>query len=138
MGRVVSAELTQDMTKLRGIYVDCALRAGRFIPEQQIALLGDVAVFVRQRGRRAKLKKDMPPRRALSTDGQRLGAISGAVIDENTRDVAALVFSRGYIDDLLTGRQLIRQFMVNRESGDVVLTGMDAQYRTHPKGGEIL
>lgn len=122
IGRAASVELTDDLTRMRGLYVDCGMRGSRFIPVDMIELLGEVAILSRGSGRRASAKANVLPRRALSTDGQLLGAVSGAMIDETTRDVQALQLSRGYIDDLLVGRQWVRHFTVNPNSGDVVFS----------------
>jgi len=120
IGRAVSVELTNDLTRMRGLYVDCGLRGSRFIPEHMIGVLGEVAIIAEGLGQRANRKNPPLPRRALSTDGRLLGAVSGAMIDESTRNVEALLLSRGYIDDLLGGRQWVRRFTVNRDSGDVI------------------
>lgn len=139
IGRAAQVELTEDMTRMRGLYVDCGMRGSRFIPEEMIELVGDVAVILRGSGRRASAKTNALPRRALSTDGQLLGAVSGAMINETTRNVEALQLSRGYIDDLLAGRQWIRHYMVIRDSGDVIFPGAGPiRSGPHSKGGETL
>ncbi len=139
IGRATSVELTEDLTRMRGLTVDCGMRGSRFIPEHMIGILGEVSIIAKESGRRASTKEPLFPRRALSTDGQLLGAVSGAMIDETTRGVEALQLSRGYIDDLLVGRQWIRHFTVNQDSGDVVfLDGIQKATRSQPKGGETL
>ena len=137
IGRAACVELTEDLTRMRGLYVDCGLRGGRYIPEQSISVMGEVSILADERGKRASAKNSALLRRALSTDGQLLGAVSNAMIDEATRTVEALELSRGFIDDLFLGRRWIRQFTVNRDSGDVIFPG-SGQARPRPKGGGIL
>lgn len=136
IGRAACVELTDDLTRIRGLFVDCGMRGSRFIPEQMIDLLGEVAIITGGSGRRTSARNPTLQRRALSTDGRLLGAVSGAMIDENTRSVEALLLSRGYIDDLLVGRQWVRQYTVNRDSGDVIFPGEGTKPQS--KGGETL
>lgn len=137
IGRAAGVELTDDLTRMSGLYVDCGMRGSRFIPERMIGILGEVSIIAEGSGRRASAKSGALPRRALSTDGQLLGAVSGAMIDETTREVTALQLSRGYIDDVLVGRQWVRHFTVNRDSGDVIFPEDTPKgvRRAHPKGG---
>ena len=137
IGRAACVELTEDLTRMRGLYVDCGLRGGRYLPEQSISVMGEVSILADERGKRASARNSALLRRALSTDGQLLGAVSNAMIDEATRTVEALELSRGFIDDLFLGRRWIRQFTVNRDSGDVIFPTL-GQVRPRPKGGGIL
>ena len=51
----------------------------------------------------------------------RLGAITGALIDQRSGRVAALELSRGFWEDLTQGRQWVFHYAVNRDSEDVLL-----------------
>ena len=80
-----------------------------------------------ERGKRAQLPESFWPRRAISTDGARLGAITDALIDEDTLEIHMLELSRGLFDDFSSGRVRIGRFSV-RAGGEVVIDT--------PEGGE--
>lgn len=121
IGRVFQAELTEDYSRLKGIWVDAGLSGTRFISSDSIALLGQVAVVADDRGERKRCRTAGIFRRAVSTDGKRTGAVTGVEIDEISFRTEALELSRGVWDDLSAGRQLIRQFTLNPKTGDVII-----------------
>jgi len=114
IGRLVQAELSSDMSELSGIWVDCGLRGTRRIPAENLEMIGRKAVSVDSRGERRRCKTGFAIRRAVSTDGRRIGAITGAEIDELTFRVQALELSMGLWDDLCSGRR-----RVDRSAADV-------------------
>ena len=118
VGRVIQAELSEDLTRLDGLWMDAGLRGTRFIPSEQLEMLGRVAVMADDMGRRGRMRAEPLFRRAIGTDGRRLGAVTGA---ELTFSVRALELSRGLWEDLARGRDRIRTFTLNRENGDVVV-----------------
>ena len=97
VGRVIQAELSEDLTRLDGLWMDAGLRGTRFIPSEQLEMLGRVAVMADDMGRRGRMRAEPLFRRAIGTDGRRLGAVTGAERDR------------------------IRTFTLNRENGDVVV-----------------
>ena len=121
IGRAASVELSGDLTQMRGVVVDCGLRGSRFIAAGTGLILGDVSIIARQIDRRAPVQMPLR-RRALSTDGALRGAIIGALIDDESGKVGALLLSLGYVDDLLGGRRWIRQYTVSKENGDVIFS----------------
>lgn len=121
LGRTLDIGVTQDLKNMTGVYVDCGIRGNRFVPSDQIRLVGDVAIFVDSKGRRSRCNGMGQPRRALSTDGRRLGAVCGVLIDEEMQTIEALELSRGYIDDLIGGRQYVRHYTVSQGGDDVVI-----------------
>lgn len=121
VGRVIQAELSEDLTRLDGLWMDAGLRGTRFIPSEQLEMLGRVAVMADDMGRRGRMRAEPLFRRAIGTDGRRLGAVTGAEVDELTFSVRALELSRGLWEDLARGRDRIRTFTLNRENGDVVV-----------------
>ncbi len=125
-GRVVQARLSDDLTRLEGVWVDSGLLGTRFIPAEHICRLGEVAVLADSRGRRRRC--DQPPllRRALTTDGVRVGAISGAEVNETTFRVEALELTKGCLDDLLRGRTRVWSFTAGAD-GAVIISAADAQ-----------
>lgn len=128
LGRVFSARLTPDLKSLAGLYVDCGLRGRRYIPVERVRVLGEVAILVDGGPVSSRPAESVLPRRALSPEGARLGAITGAWVDEDTREVNCLELSRGYVEDLLSGRTRVRFYHVQKDGGEVVVCsegGMD-------------
>ena len=121
IGRLIQAELSEDLTRLSGIWVGSGLKATRFVPAEELQIIGQVAVFCDGRGERGHMRAEPLFRRATATDGARLGAITGAEIDEVSFAVTSLELSRGFWDDLTDGRRAIRSFTVDRETGEVIV-----------------
>lgn len=113
--------LTDDQLRsVSGLFLHCGMTGSRFIECAQLDLIGETAVLANASGKRMPLNRQPLLRRAISADGQRIGAITDAVIDERTFAIRALELSRGYLDDLTGGRECIRQFTVQK-NGDVVV-----------------
>ena len=121
IGFLLRGELTEDLRQLSGVWVGAGLRGTRFIPAENLEILGRVAVLAEEPGRRGKPLARPLLMRAVSTDGRRLGAVTGARIDEVSFAVTALELSAGLWDDLLYGRRLVTRYTVNRDSGEVVI-----------------
>ena len=119
VGRVAQAALSDDLKRMDGLWVDAGLGGARFVPAEEIEVLGDVSVTVDAPGKREKLKKRPLFRRAVTTDGARLGAVVGAKVDTATFLVTSLIVSTGYWDDLIRGRLDVRRFAATQD-GEVV------------------
>ena len=119
VGRVAQAALSDDLRRMDGLWVDAGLGGARFVPAEEIEVLGDVSVTVDAPGKREALKKTPLFRRVVTTDGARLGAVVGAKVDCATFQVTSLTVSTGYWDDLLHGRLDVRHFAAT-EDGEVV------------------
>ena len=72
-------------------------------------------------GRRRPIRSGPLLKRAVSTDGRRLGAVTGAEIDELSFGVIALELSAGLWDDLARHRQRVTRYSVNPDNGEVVI-----------------
>lgn len=120
LGRVAYVLPDESLHQVLGLYMHCGLTGSRFIERAQLDLLGDVAVLAHDAGRRMQLNQRPLLRRALSPDGQRIGAITDTLIDENTLRIEALELSHGYLDDLALGRTHIRQYSICK-NGDVIV-----------------
>lgn len=120
IGHVAAVLLDGQLRAIQALYFDGPLSGTRRVEGAQVKLLGRVSVMVEDKGRRARLREE-PIRRALSTSGVRLGAITGALIDQRSGRVAALELSRGFWEDLTQGRQWVFHYAVNRDSEDVLL-----------------
>ncbi len=127
LGRVVQAQVSGELTRMTGLFVDAGLKGTRFIPAEDVNVLGDVAVLVRSAGRRGVRAQCGYPRRALAPDGKRLGAICGAGVNEESLNVEALELSVGWLEDMLTGRRRVSRFTVNQPGGEVVVIEMDGE-----------
>ena len=121
IGRLLQAELTADLRQLSGIWVGAGLMGTRFIPAERLEMLGEVAVMVDDRGRRRPMRSRPLLKRAVSTDGRRMGAITGAEIDELSFAVCALELSEGLWDDLAHHRLRVTRYTVNPDNGEVVI-----------------
>ena len=121
IGRVLRADLGRDLRTLDGIWVGAGLRGTRFIPVEKLQLLGRAAILADDWGQRGRPGTAPPLRRAVSTDGRRLGAITGAEIDELTLSVAALELSRGLWDDLAHARARVLRYTVRPDTTDVIV-----------------
>lgn len=130
IGRVAQAALSDDLTRMDGLWVDAGLGGARFVPAEAIEVLGEVSVTVDMPGKRQKMQKTPLFRRAVGTDGTRLGAVVGANVDCVTFQVTSLTVSTGYWDDLLYGRLNIRRFAATGD-GEVV-----ADTRTREEDGD--
>lgn len=120
IGRVVQAQLTDDLTRLDAIWVG-GLLGMRRIPAESLQMIGKVAVMADDAGTRSRGQAKPLMLRALSTDGRRIGAITGAVIDEVSLAVTSLELSEGLWEDLLRGRSSVTRYTVNRDIGMVVV-----------------
>ena len=52
LGRVVQAQVSEELTRMTGLFVDAGIKGTRFIPASDVSVLGDVAVLERSEGRR--------------------------------------------------------------------------------------
>lgn len=121
IGRVIQAQLSDDLRALEGVWVDCALRGTRYIAAEHIGTIGEVALMADHRGTRRRMTAKSLVFRAVGTDGQRLGAIVGAEIDEVSLMVCALELSKGFWDDLYNGRSVVTCFRVNEAECETVI-----------------
>ena len=127
IGRVIQAQLSGDLRALDGIWVDCALRGTRYIAAEHIGTIGEVAVITDHPGKRMKMNTHTLVCRAIGTDGQRLGAITGAEIDELSLMVCKLELSRGFWDDIYNGRSTVSRYSVSAGTQEAVVVDSNEQ-----------
>ena len=120
-GYVVRGVVTRDGKTRRGLVVRSGLSALKWVPRDQIQLMGKVSVI--GTGKTKKLPRDADYRlfRVSTMDGVRLGTVSDCVIHDETLQVLALEVSLGPVDDLVRGRYLCTCFHVR--PGTVSMTG---------------
>lgn len=121
IGRLIQAELSQDLRRLRCIWIDAGIKGMRCIPSENLEMIGSKAVTADSAGIRSRCRAALPLLRAVSTDGRRLGAVTGAEIDELTFAVQALEISGGLWDDLYRGRRRIAASCIHLQGNDVIL-----------------
>lgn len=121
IGRVVRAELDDDLLALRGLWINAGLRGTRFLPAEHIQLVGQAAVLADDWGVRGRMGAAPLFRRAVSTDGRRLGAITGAEFDPLTLGVTSLELSGGLWDDFMRPRQRVLRFTVDPRTREVII-----------------
>lgn len=121
IGRMIQVDITDDLKQMNGIWVDAGLRGTRYIPSESLEMLGRVAIMADDCGKRKRLTSSPIFHRAVSTDGRRLGAITGAEINELSFAVESLELSGGIWDDLFSRRERILHYTVNRETGEVIV-----------------
>lgn len=138
IGRALDIGVTDDLRRMTGVYVDCGLKGNRFVPSDDVNVLGDVAIVVDSEGKRSRVDGSNRIIRAVSTDGRRVGAILGLLIDEEEKCVEALELSRGYLDDLIGGRHYVRQYTVGADGDEVIIQSMNDRLKAHPEGGSSL
>lgn len=121
VGRMIQADLAKDLKQMNGIWIDGGLRGTRYISAENLEMLGDIAIMADTQGSRGKLSPSPVFFRAISTDGRRLGAITGAEINELSFIVESLELSNGVWDDLFNRRVRVTHYTVNIKTGDVII-----------------
>lgn len=117
-GSVMRGVLAEDGRSLRGIVTRGGLTGAKWLPREQITLVGRLSVI--GTGRLRRLPKEAGYRlfRVSDPEGGRLGVVTDALFNEETLRVAALEISAGPVDDLTDGRWYATAFYV-RPHGDV-------------------
>ena len=112
VGYVMRGVVTRDGRNLRGLVVRLGMQGARWLPREQITLMGKVSVI--GTGETRKLPRDAEYRlfRVSGADGTRLGVVSDCFIHQETLQVMALEISLGPVDDLICGRWLATCFNV--------------------------
>lgn len=125
MGSVIRGVLAEDGRCLRGIVVRGGLRGTRWLPREQIALVGRLSVIANGKTCRVPKNADYRLFRVTDAEGMRLGIVTDALLHEETLRVAALEISGGPIDDLIDGRWYATAFHVQPrgEWGHVTVPG---------------
>lgn len=121
LGRMIQAELSADLRRMEGIWVDCGLKGTRFITSDHLAMIGDMAVHSDHPGSRRRCGSRKLLLRAVGTDGARIGAAVGAEIDELSFLVMALEITHGFWDDLFNGRSRSEQFRLHEGKNEVMI-----------------
>lgn len=120
IGHVLCAEPDDALQFIRSIWISTGRMGARRIDRAHVRQIGEIAVQTESRGVRGEPPSGRFFRRAISTDGARLGAIVDAEFDESLK-ICALWLTHGYPDDLLTGRRRITRYSVRESDGCVLV-----------------
>lgn len=128
-GHVLRGVLTRDGRSLRGMVIRSGLQGMRWLEREQIQLLGHVSVIAE--GALSKVPRDADYHlfRVSDAEGERLGIVTDAIINEETLRVAALEISSGPIDDVIHGRWYATAFSVlpGKECGHVTVLATEGR-----------
>ena len=131
-GNVMRGVLEKDGRTLRGVVIRSGLSGARWLQRSQIDLLGQFSLIAR--GRSAKVPRDAVYRlfRVTDPEGERIGIVTDALLNEKTLRVAALEISSGPLDDLMDGRWYATAFHVRPagETGHVTLVRTREEEKT--------
>lgn len=123
-GNILRGVLDTDGRALRGLVIRSGFSGARWLPRDQIRLLGRVSVIAE--GKTEKVPREAAFRlfRVTDPEGARLGIVTDAMLHEETMRVAALEISSGPLDDLIDGRWYATSFHVRcaGETGHVTVT----------------
>lgn len=125
-GRILRGVLTEDGRFLRGVVMRGGLTGARWLPKDQIALVGQVSVIASGKPRRMPKDADYRLFRVSDPDGERLGIVTDALLNGETLRVMALEISAGPIDDLTDGRWYATAYSVHASghTGHVTVPGV--------------
>lgn len=115
IGKVEQGWLHAGGQRLQGISIKAeGLRAKKlYASMEDIRLIGDVSVIIDAARKQPPIKNGPAPgMRVWSAEGEKLGWLTNALIDETTGNVSALEVSVGYLDDLTQGRIWVNEFTV--------------------------
>lgn len=104
--------LTRDGRTLRGIVYRGGLMGAKWLPRDQITLVGRVSVIASGKARRVPRDATYRLFRVTDPEGARLGVVTDALLNEETLRVAALEISSGPVDDLIDGRWYVTAYSV--------------------------
>lgn len=115
IGKVEQGWLHAGGRRLQGISIKAeGLRATKlYASMEDIRLIGHVSIIVT-----AAHKKTAPEdgpdlgARVWNTEGEKLGWLTNAMIEEETGNIQALEVSRGYFDDVVHGRIWVNEFTI--------------------------
>lgn len=122
LGRLLQAELSADLRRMEGIWVDCGLRGTRYITAEHLSLIGQLALHSDDRGIRRRCRSEKLLIRAVDTAGMRIGAAVGAEIDELSFLVTSLEVTHGFWDDLYSGRSRCEFFRFHEGKNEVMIS----------------
>ena len=117
-GSVLRGVVSEDGKTVRGLVIRGGLRGTRWLPREQIVLVGKVSVIARGKAGRVPKYAGYHLFRVTDPEGTRVGIVTDALFNEETLRVSALEISGGPLDDLIDGRWYATAYHV-QPMGDV-------------------
>ena len=111
-GNVLRGVLSDDGRSLRGVVMRGGITGPKWLPRDQIDLVGKLSVIARGKPGKIPREADFRLFRVSDGEGMRLGIVTDALLYEETLRVAALEISAGPLDDLIDGRWYATAFSV--------------------------
>lgn len=113
VSRVEQAVLTRDGRRLRGLMVRRGIGAARWVPDDQIMMLGEVSVIIRARPVRLPEGADFGLTTVKDTGGLHLGRVTDVWLDPVSRETGALEISLGMLETMTGGHVTADHFAVS-------------------------
>ena len=112
IGTVTRGVVSPDGKALRGLVVREGLKSARFLPSEDIRMLGRLSVIGSRRPGRMPREAAYRLFRVTDANGARVGLVTDVMLDESSLRVTALEISSGPVDDLIDGRWFATAFHV--------------------------
>ena len=112
LGKVEETALTGDGRALLGLKVRKGLGSARWIPREDILVLGEVSVIVRRKPLHLPQNAGLSLSGVKDSAGLNLGRVTDVLLHRHSLQVAALEISLGLMEEFTFGRMLARHFTV--------------------------
>ena len=117
IGTVARGVVRPDGRALLGLVVREGIKSSRFLPAEDIGMLGRLSVIGTKKPERMPREAGYRLFRVTDANGARVGLVTDVMLDEKTLRVTALEISSGPVDDLIDGRWFATAFHVRSYGG---------------------
>ena len=130
-GVVFDVQYTAGKKKIDGIVIQDyrSLSGYNYIPLEKIITFGEAAVIVKDDYLKTKAEKGRATsiigRTVMRADGHELGVISDIVFESAGGWIVGFEISKGFIDDLLDGRNLLYENAISFMGDDVFVVSVE-------------
>jgi len=142
IGAVSEVRYTPGRKKIDGILIQDHKRLSNsiYIPLNKIIIFGEAAVIVKEDYLCERKEPEKPSQifgiTVMDLDGREIGTISDIVFDSEEGTVVGYEISKGFIDDLMNGRNLLTGDSIYHLNGDVlVISGEESDNIKSNNGG---
>jgi len=131
VGIVSDVQYTPGRKKIDGIIIQeqSHMYSSNYIPMEKIVTFGEAAVIVKEDCFKTKTEKGrITPiigKTVMRADGYELGVISDIVFDSADGWIVGFEISKGFIDDLLDGRNLLYENTISFVGDDVLVVSLE-------------
>lgn len=119
-GHVERAVLEANGHALRGLIIRRGFLGAKWVARQDIELLGDVSVILRNCPVRTPPDTHFHLKTVKDTRGATLGCVTDAFLSPEDLHVSSIEITLGFLEDLRSGRRRVQQFST-LPSGDVLI-----------------